>query len=346
MCTSAWPVSFSKTITGTWEVMANGKLQHVLWYQNRIGPKFPKLSLAELDLFVRLVLVGRPFESFSEAASRFGISEELIVTEANRRLKAAGREAEMKPLPKIVLQPDQSNCLIIPLPGSWESIRLLNTISAGNLLTDIQIALEEPVPSMPEPTWQNAVYGVGSPTVVLKFDIYDILIAQDARAIPSVLPQIVEEKRPKVNDEVFNALGDWYRCPVAVCCFNNAQTYDSKPLALAFEPLHPEKLVVYTLDGHDGQVPNLDVRVPIDHTIFVGSYLSPPRLCAKIKSSDNFTADLRPYLLEHVMGVTLSNVSLENGDFVFSTEHVRKGVFEGRRRLPPHAPLGFPRTGD
>ena len=37
MCVSAWPAIFSKTITGTWEVLVDGKLQHVIWYQNRIG---------------------------------------------------------------------------------------------------------------------------------------------------------------------------------------------------------------------------------------------------------------------------------------------------------------------
>lgn len=28
MCCSAWPASFSRTITGTWEVLVDGKVNH------------------------------------------------------------------------------------------------------------------------------------------------------------------------------------------------------------------------------------------------------------------------------------------------------------------------------
>lgn len=41
MCCSAWSTAFSKTITGTWEVRVDGTLQHVLWYQNRVGEGNP-----------------------------------------------------------------------------------------------------------------------------------------------------------------------------------------------------------------------------------------------------------------------------------------------------------------
>lgn len=188
-------------------------------------------------------------------------------------------------------------------------------------------------------------YGsAGHGIVFLKFDIYDIVIAQNARDIPAVLPQIVPEKRPKVNDAVFQVLHDWYDCPVAVCCFNGAQSGESKPLAFAFEPLNPDQIVVYTLDGHDGAPPKPNSLVKLDHTIFVGSHVTDAKHCASIEYTDSISDDLRPYMLDHVMGLTVVG-AMENGDIVFDTNAVRAGHFLGFRMLPPKAPSGLPRLG-
>lgn len=294
MCISAWPTEFSSTITGTWEVLVEDRLQHVLWYQNRVGNKSGG---------------GHP--------------------------------------PGAALPPFMGNCLIIPLLGSWDSIRLLNTVSAPSLLMDVQFAMRMP-PSrgleMESPvaaSWG----GSGGKMVFLKFDIYDIVIAENAIDIPAVLDQIVPEKRPRVNDEVFQMMNDWYGCPVAVCCFSDVERGESKPLAFAFEPLYPSNLVVYTFDGHDGKAPDPKKIVRLDHTIFVGSYLTDPKYCANIRYSDDIAPDLRPYLLNHAMGVNLNQQVMENGDFVFQTKAVRAGYFEGFRGLPPKAPAGISRLG-
>ncbi len=120
----------------------------------------------------------------------------------------------------------------------------------------------------------------------MKFDIYDIVIAERPGDIPAALSQIRPEKRPKVNDAVFGMLDRWYGCPVAVCCFNDAQSGEAKPLGFAFEPLYPDKLVVYTLDAHDGNPPDPNKLVSVDHDIFVGSYLMKANSHAKIEFTD------------------------------------------------------------
>jgi hypothetical protein len=37
MCCSAWAAVFSKTITGTCEVVLDGIINQVIWYQSRVG---------------------------------------------------------------------------------------------------------------------------------------------------------------------------------------------------------------------------------------------------------------------------------------------------------------------
>ncbi len=83
----------------------------------------------------------------------------------------------------------------------------------------------------------------------------------------------------------------------------------------------------------------------LDHTIFVGSYLTDAKHCGKIRYSDQIAADLKPYLLPHAMGINLKHEVMENGDFVFQTKAVRAGHFEGFRGLPPKAPANISRLG-
>jgi hypothetical protein len=187
----------------------------------------------------------------------------------------------------------------------------------------------------------SASYGAGIPPrfVFLQFDIYDIVIAERALGAAEVLQEIQPAKRPHINHDVFAALDDLYRSPVAFCCFRSVDDGEAKPLAFSFEPLYPQTMCVYTLDGHDGKPPSLDDMVNLNHTIFVGSYLAPKEKCARIAYRDAIPDHLAPYLLDYAMGMPVNGMSA-NGDFVFATEDVRNGIFKGLRQNPPFAQHG------
>lgn len=353
MCCSAWPARFSRTITGTWEVMVEGRLTHVLWYQNRVGGGSQDQSSygAGVRAQVFEVLVRASISGSSNFEGRDSVLQVNNITEQeieNEVAKRQGRPAAIiKEKPAEEKSSGKGNCLIIPLLGTWESIRLLNTFDTPNLLQDISKSLVYPTP---QASWLSAPMaagfgGTGGGIVFLQFDIYDIVIAERPADIPAVLKQINPEKRPEVNDAVFRMLDTWYNCPVAVCCFNNLQSGEAKPLGFAFEPLYPDKLVVYTLDGHDGKPPDPNRIVLVDHDIFVGSYLMQAESHATVKYSDFIPPPLCPYVLLEVLGMQIRNMKMENGDFVFSVEDVRKGIFNGLRSLPPMAPSGLPRLG-
>jgi len=341
MCCSAWPAVFSRTITGTWEVLVDGRVNHVLWYQNQVGGG----SGAGTPVFDAIVNVAIKTPGWIGATAGprqvNNISVRSVVKEVERR---TGKLFPHPVEPELIT--GEGNCLIIPLMGTWESIRLMNTSKTENLLKDISKALVPP-PARKLPQAATAgpgSYGSAGGIIFMQFDIYDIVMAERAEDIAKVLPQIQEEKRPKVNPEVFDFFSKWYGCPVALCCFNTLDTGTAKPLGFAFEPLYPDKLIVYTLDAHDGKAPEPASFVQVDHDIFVGSYLMQADKYANVVYRDPISADLSPYILQDVLGVSI-NQKMENGDITFWAEDVRNGVFSGFRTVPPLSPANAVRVG-
>lgn len=343
MCCSAWPAAFSKTITGTWEVLIDDVVNHVIWYQNRIGAtENVRHEPAEktFQLLVQDLIKGGEPDAFQINQMRNQNIDPRYVNEEVEWRKRGGQPRRLS-----VVMPDaaRGNCLIVPLMGSWESIRLLNTFDTPDLLSDIDNALEMPLDRSAvslDAGWGALAAGGAGRIAFLQFDVYDIVIAENASRIGEVIGEINPEKRPEVNPTVFNVLESWYQCPVAVCCFNPTKQAEAKPIGFAFEPSDPDYLVVYTLDGHDGQPPRANMEVFVDHTLFVGSFLTPPEYTALVNYRDPIPPHLAPYVLNRVMGVPVQQYMI-NGDVVFDVAAVRKGYFDGVRSLPRHAPTQY-----
>lgn len=144
------------------------------------------------------------------------------------------------------------------------------------------------------------VYDVGSYTVVL---------AQDADAIPSVLAQVRQDRRPRINAALFHDFGRRYPGHhIALCCFNGE--IEAEPIAFVYEPINASRLFLPGLDGHDGQAPR-DGQVPRDHTLIWG----------------------HPSLRERMAGNTLRDGSAAYGHRVATTT-----------RMPPDIAQLFPRV--
>jgi hypothetical protein len=331
-------------------VLVEGRLHHVLWYQNIVGEGVSPVQELMFENLQNELLQRRYTISEIEASSpslaefltnqryvmlQHGIESDIVVAELLHRLKTFSRRKYSEARKSEITG---GNCLIIPLLGHWESIRLLNTMSTPKLLSDVAHGVRLPVPTSAAVAAAGGSWGAAPVQIIfIQFDIYDIVLAARARDAAQVLDQIAVEKRPKINPEIFSILDDWYQCPVAFCCFRQSDSGEAKPLGFAFEPLHPQNLVVYTLDAHDGTAPSVDSRVAVDHTIFVGSYLTAGSKCGAVDYQDPIPADLQPYLLDRAMGTTIWT-SMQNGDFVFPVDQVRAGEFNGLRLVPPFAP--------
>ncbi|MBX9572072.1 MAG: hypothetical protein K2X77_24480 [Candidatus Obscuribacterales bacterium] len=347
MCCSFWKIKFSNTITGTYEALVDGRINHVLWYQNNVGEGVIENGMLPMvfEVCVRHAMSNPNWVEVCRGPMEVNNIEPSFVWEEAQRILSGKPRRRFSEIPGTRKTPEliegEGNCLVIPLLGKWGSLQLLNTSEVPNILIDVSNSLKLP---QPRRLMVGSSYGGSSAIIFLQFSIYDIVIAENASALPSVLSQINPLKRPKINEEVFNTLEAWYQCPIAVCCFNNGESGSAKPLAFAFEPLYPERLVVYTLDSHDGQRPDPSALVNLDHTVFVGSYLTPGSMCAHVSYQDEIPAHLRPYLPLNVMGTPIGE-KMENGDIIFSTADVRAGIFDGLRSLPPFGPQGVPRLG-
>jgi hypothetical protein len=332
MCCSPWPAIFRHTITGTWEVEVENILHHVLWYQNSVGEELP-LNSRDFEDAVTAELEGST--TMRRLLQSLGLNSDMVHQEVQWRQEGGAPRR----LTKNGLVAGKGNCLIIPLSGKWESIKLLNTSDTPSLLKDVAKALTPPRPKL-RSVQSAAVPAAAAPAggmVFLKFGIYDIVIAERPSEISAVLHQIDERKRPEVNPAVFDIFEKWYGCPVALCCFNDLDSFESKPIAFAFEPLDPSRLMVYTLDAHDGKPPDPDALVKLDHTIFVSSHRIYAYAGGKIDYTNAIPDHLKPYLVKRVIGMDSFDTPMKNGDFIFDPQEVRAGNFKAWRTLPPGA---------
>src|SRR4029453_16642360 len=138
--------------------------------------------------------------------------------EISEKLHALGYQNKAQHL---ALGASGGNAMILPIPAVPRTLtrkNLLDTTSCKNILDDMAEALNGRCRSM-------CVSGVGeeAPSVdIFDFDVYTVVLAQNAEDIPAALSRVPEDKRPALNSAVFNAYATWYpKWPVALCCFRN-----------------------------------------------------------------------------------------------------------------------------
>jgi hypothetical protein len=315
MCISIAPVTFGNTVTGLYEADEN---THVIFYQNTVsGASNLRRSRSG----------GTPVLSMTAPAKRGRRSAPKTPSNWNTG-RTAGSEAA------------NGNALVIPLlTDNFDSIKLLReTANTPNLLKDIRRAVQPPASRGGLRRGGGKGISFGVDTVVIEsFDIYTLVLASRASLIPDAVKSIESRKRPPLAKETFAALEQWYDCPFAVACFNNEDAGEAKPIAYAYEPKYPDQFLIYTLDGHDGTVPDLNATVELDHAVFVGSYRASTG--RPVSYGDYIPGTLKQYLPAKVVGTAFQKgTRLINGDILVAVDDVVEGKFEAFRVLPPNAP--------
>lgn len=351
MCCSVSPgvdVRFSNTILYAAEVNdRQGETVHVLGYQNTAQNNVKHLNRISYPL-----------------SGLAGFWNKLRDIFSFRRVSPSAGEAG-------------GNAMILPfpcVPRTMSRQNVLDTESCPHILKDMAKAVK-PMPTARSLGFASQSYGAAPVEIFEAAGIYTVVLAQDARDIPAALGQVPEEKRPKPNPELFEAYAKWYPdWTIALCCFNNEDLKEARPLLWWYQPLNPEKLFLPAVDCHTGKVPKLEAKVMVDHTLAVGSCFAGSTklvpncpLCDKPLSGNlNYCSscdeDLRPetlnlqndyrrvsynqenlipkelalYLLPKVMGGIFNQV-MPNGDFICHIDDVRKGIWNPVRSLPPSA---------
>lgn len=205
-----------------------------------------------------------------------------------------------------------------------------------------------------------------APTVVKGFDggTYDVVIAPGgALQIAQVLGQVDEDKRPQLNEKLYNELNIAYPgFTFVLFCFSEADAEQAGCAMIRYTPMLPHLLYLPGLDGHNGFIER--GQVELNHTLVLGSYrrkagtgnevhftdrplqgnalYTPSRgLPADVSMAKSLelTAQLptRPYyVLDNVIGRVINEgTQAPQGDFWALVTDVEAGTFRVRRQVPP-----------
>ena len=309
MCISIAPVEFGKTVTGLHQA-SDGS--HVVFYQNVVGSGM------------------RPDLHSNTRGS----------APANWSLDGEADQSQALPENWKIAEKPRGNALVIPLvTGDFGSIQLLpGTAETPNLLKDIRRTLLPPQRRSRAPATLGAK---GGDVVIEQFDIYTIVRAENASDIPAAVEAVDARQRPPLNAELFETLERWYGCPFAVACFNNADQGESKPIAFKYSPLYRDVFMIYTMDAHDGGIPDVEATVGLDHAVFASTHDGEKG--KRVHYSDEIVPALQRYVPSHVVGRSMpAGTRMVNGDILVPVDSVRAGEFEAFRVLPPNAPSRKP----
>jgi hypothetical protein len=172
---------------------------------------------------------------------------------------------------------------------------------------------------------------------VFEHDIYTVLLAADATAIPAALDRVPERKRPRLNPDLFAFYARHYpEHRIAVCCFDNTEAHRAKPLLMWYPPIDPDLLIIPALDCHTGAPPDLDAQVEVDHSIVFGTDEGGPDWGSPVSYSPTMRAKLRAFLTDAVFGAYVRG-SMPNGDFAISHADLLAERFDRIERVGPSA---------
>lgn len=155
------------------------------------------------------------------------------------------------------------NAMILPIPGETNPSLFHDTTKYKNFMEDII-----------EKCGLDKYYGILSKSLSrsLSFDqfelgMYTVGLASKFDGVRDFLNSLPEEKRPEVSDSLKNFFQEKYAgWSFAICVFDSDKTIDAQPMAFEYKPFVSELIFFPTMDGHDGEAPDMDALVKMDHT--------------------------------------------------------------------------------
>ncbi|MCX0269620.1 hypothetical protein NLM24_02600 [Nocardia zapadnayensis] len=243
------------------------------------------------------------------------------------------------------------NAMLLHLPAG-EIMTPDNFISVrhhGDVLQRMVDALDPPAANAPED--DDVIWMDSGPEVsIFEHDVYTVLLAASPQRIPEVLDRVPRRRRPALRSELFTFYAEHFPDhTIALCCFDNAEAEQAKPLMLWYKPADPDLFVAPALDSHTGGAPRPGDPVPVDHWILFGSDEAPPGWGRRVDYPAGMSPrGLRSYLPDTVIGRYYGEGRmLPNGDFAIDHSDLFLDDPEDRiRRIQPGAdcpPLPSPR---
>lgn len=215
------------------------------------------------------------------------------------------------------------NAMILPFPaiGAMGPQNCLETTGLKWLMNDLASAVHIERIARRDQSSRGLTLGSSSRSVAV-FDSgeYTVVLADDARDVPSALDMVDEAKRPELNEEIFDAYAKWYpEWPIALCCFQSRKEVESEPLLWWFKPRNEKVLFAPALDAHNGNAPDLTEHVRVDHSIIFGSTRNSRG--APVRFRREVPKHITGLIADRVVGLEFST-ALSNGDFAIPVQRL------------------------
>jgi hypothetical protein len=181
--------------------------------------------------------------------------------------------------------------------------------------------------------------GTGTATMshaeVFQHDIYTVVLAQDASHMPAALARVEPRKRADLDPGLTAFYADLLPGhPIALCCFDNADARQAKPLLLWYQPLDDDRLILPAIDSHTGTIPDLNAHVHTDHWILLGTDDADDDWGQPVSYHKQTRRKLLDFLPPRVMGTHVTG-PLPNGDFAIDYHDLLSGHLDRITRLRP-----------
>ncbi|MEV5607934.1 hypothetical protein [Streptomyces sp. NPDC052225] len=179
------------------------------------------------------------------------------------------------------------------------------------------------------------------PAQIFDHDIYTVVLAADARAIPAALAEVPRRRRPRVDPLLIDFYAQRYPDhALALCCFDNAEAERAAPLFLRYHPHDPDLLTAPALDCHTGGPPVRGRPVATDHRLVFGTDEGGPAWGEPVDypagvHGGGLRRSLRAFLPDRVMGAAFTHRTLPNGDFALAHDDLLAGRLDRIVRVPP-----------
>jgi len=214
------------------------------------------------------------------------------------------------------------NAMIIHIPTKHiDKQNLLDMSSNKTVFKDFKTAVEPRAKGAL--SFASAVSRSASFQVV-KHGIYDVIIADSARAIPEAMKLVEPEKRVYINKELIEFYAHHYpEYTITMWCFNSKDLVQSDPVFIWYKPIEENLLVFPAVDAHTGHAPDLTTSVQTDHYVFIGSDIQFNKYSWHEVYYDFYTdKNLKMFLPKFVAGERFT-VNMLNGDFVGDYESIK-----------------------
>ncbi|MEV8450410.1 hypothetical protein [Streptomyces parvus] len=231
---------------------------------------------------------------------------------------------------------DGPNAMLLHVPTrQLAPHHFLSAGRSGDVLRRMVSAVEDAAAAADGIAWMGAEPRAA--VQVFDHDVYTVLLADDPTAIPAALWQVPPHRRPDLDPELLHFYAEHFPDhTIVVCCFDNAEARQAKPLLLRYQPLDPDRLTVPALDSHTGKAPDLDAAVPVDHWVLFSTDEAAADWGASVAYSGGMRHSLREFLPAAVIGRHYGDgQTLPNGDFTISHSDLLGGDPDRIERLQP-----------